>query len=105
MTSKTKKKTEVCSFGIHQDKNSFFDSFDSKRSYQKYQCLNCDIWTRGDKFIPVGQFDMTEKQMFVFRFCRPCWQSYQGVSPELRQDFINNVRRKITNASEVKIDV
>ncbi len=102
---KNKKKTKAVNFSFHKDKNLFFDSFDSKRSYQKYQCLNCEIWMRGDKFIPIGQFDLSNIQIFVFRFCVACWQSYKDVSPELRQDFINNVRRKIKTASEVKIDV
>ena len=89
----------VQGFGIHRNPNKFFDSFNSNRGNQKFQCFNCEIWKRGDKLISVGQFDQPKMQTAVFRFCRACWRSYKTVSPELRQDFVENIRRKIKTAA------
>lgn len=96
-------KAEAGNFGIHRNFDKFCRAFNPNPNNQKFQCLNCEIWKRSDKFIAVGQFDQMTNEIFGFRFCRPCWQSYQKVSPELKKDFIENIRRKIKKASEVKI--
>lgn len=96
---------EAAGFTVHQNLSGFSASFGAKLTGQKFQCLNCEAWKRGDKFVAVGQFAQMTKEVFGFRFCRACWQSYRSVSPELKQDFIKNIRAKITNALEVKSDV
>ncbi len=95
---------EAKGFTVHQNLAVFSTSFGAKLTKQRFQCLNCEVWKRGDKFIAVGQYVQMTNEIFGFRFCRACWQSYQNVSPELKKDFIENIRAKIQNASEVKSD-
>ncbi len=101
MTKKKNAET-VAGFGIHQNLNKFLNSFNPKRNNQKFQCLNCEDWKPGNKSIAVGQFNIMAKKAFIFRFCRPCWKSYQSVTPELRKDFIANIRGKISKVMGVK---
>lgn len=91
-------------FTVHSNAGAFAASFSAKLSKQRFQCLNCEVWKRGDKFVAVGQYVQMTKEIFGFRFCRECWRTYQKVSPELKQDFIRRIREKIQITSEVKSD-
>ncbi len=99
-----KRNAEAANFGIHRNIKSFVDSFNSKPSNKKYQCFNCEVWKSGHRLTATFQFDQMTKEIFGFRFCSKCWKSYQDVSPELKKEFIENIRRKIQTASEVKIN-
>lgn len=95
---------EAAGFIAHRNLTGFLNSFGAKLNKQRFQCLNCGVWKRGDKFVAVGQYEQMAREIFGFRFCRECWRAYRNVSPELKQDFIENIRRKIQAAREVKTD-
>ena len=95
---------EAGHFGIHNNLSKFLTTFNSKRNKRKYQCFNCGVWKSGHLLTATFQFDQMTKEIFGFRFCSKCWKSYQDVSPELKKEFIENIRRKIQTASEVKIN-
>jgi hypothetical protein len=97
------KKAEAVNFGTHKNINQFLTTFNSTRSYPKFQCFNCEVWKSAPLLNPIGQFDQSAGKLFVFRFCADCWRSYQKVSPELKQDFIRNIRLKLQTVAEVKI--
>lgn len=91
-------------FRKHRNMKSFLDSFNSNLEHKKYQCFNCEVWKPGRKLIPVNQFDEMTRELFNFRFCRACWQSYQNVEQEMRKEFIDRITNKIKAVSEVKTD-
>lgn len=95
---------KAASFSTHKNVGEFLASFNSHMNKQRFQCLNCSVWKRGDKFVAVGQYEQMAREIFGFRFCRACWQAYRNVLPELKQDFIKNIRAKIQNTLEVKTD-
>jgi len=95
---------EVENFCTNRDLRSFFDSFNSSSSSKNYQCFNCKVWKLGRKLIAIGQFDELTREVFGFRFCRACWQSYQNVGQEMKKEFIDRIRNKIKKISGVKTD-
>lgn len=98
------KNAEGFNFGVNRNQTTFFNSFDTNRSFTKFQCLNCKVWKPGHKFVPVGQFDRETNRVAVFRFCPSCWQSYNRVSDRMKKDFISRIKKKVRKASEVIID-
>lgn len=94
----------VAGFGITRRTETFFNSFKSSRTSSKYQCLNCEAWKQGRKLIAIAQYDHAVARLAVFRFCRPCWRSYERSTGDLKQAFISRIREKIRKASEVIID-
>lgn len=101
MNIKTKS-TEAANFSADQQLNNFLTTFKFSSNNFRFQCLNCDRLKRGNKLKPAAVYIKSENKMYVFRFCKECWESYQNFDANLKRNFHETLLKKLKRA-EAKV--